>query len=93
MKSLNALKRSFAIAILALTVFPLSVSAAEYVQMKAQGYQPVITPQEAQRRVELGLDKDKMVPLAQDGLGRKTILEAVKAGQSEPVPAAQGGNR
>lgn len=65
-----------------------SLSAAEFIQMKAQGYQPVVTAEEANRRVELGLHKDKMVPLEEDGLGRQTYLEKTQAAKSQAVPDA-----
>lgn len=82
-----------ALMILSLALFSAesSVFAAEFIQMKAQGYQPVVTPEEANRRVELGLRGDKMIPLEDGGTGRRTYLEKAQAAKpSSESPAVQG---
>lgn len=89
----NQISLMRALMILNLAVFSASSPsfAAEFIQMKAQGYQPVVTAEEANRRVELGLRGDKMIPLEDGGTGRRTYLEKIQANkQSAESPAAQG---
>ncbi len=80
MKNQTSLMKALIILNLALFSASSPSFAAEFIQMKAQGYQPVVTAEEANRRVELGLHGDKMVPLEDGGTGRKTLLEKIQAG-------------
>ncbi len=91
MKNQTPLMRALMIVNLALLFAAAPSYAAEFIQMKAQGYQPVVTAEEANRRVKLGIRGDEMIPLEDGGTGRKTHLEKVQAGKpSSERPAAQG---
>lgn len=72
------------------TCFSGNLQAAEYIQMK-QGYQPVVSLEEINRRVMLAVSGDKMVPLEEGSVGRRTYLEKVStvAVQEEPKESSQ----
>jgi hypothetical protein len=73
---------------LSVLLFSPALYAAEYISMKAQGYQPIISVNEANRRDSVKLEKSDMTPISHQGTGRRTDLEkpaaprvAVQAGQ------------
>ncbi len=69
--------------------FSQSLYAAEYIQMK-QGYQPVVSLDEMNRRVVLAVGESKMVPLEEGSVGRRTYLQPAEE-ESQAKPAKNAG--